>query len=403
MNRMCKVFFQNLFGTKKNPFIRTGIICLILFGSLSIADVQVPMKPFILYLMVSTFTAGVMWQGLSSETCAAHMQHMLMLPFAGREFVFSYIAAVGLYTFLTKTAVLLALVLAVSVWSWAELLGSVLCAVNAILMTAAIFSWKQKWPGGVFWSAAVLAVLFSCWEKPWFLPLLLCNSILAVLSLRSADGYAFYLQSEKSRMAAKGRKRYWLWMYFLRYLGSHKNYLANTVILWCMACVFPFFIRQTADWSMIPLGFALLSLNTPVCILLSCDRALERAVRFLPNQKKGFCVPYCAFIFLCNLSADGIFLCSLQIQLGGVTAQMIAVAIFFALQSAIFSVLLEWFCPIRDWKLESDLWHHPRKYLVPATMLLLAVAVGTMPMFQFLLLCLLAAELAGLLLYCGRC
>ena len=77
MNRMCKVFFQNLFGTKQNPFIRTGIICLILLGSLSIADVQVPMKPFILYLMVSTFTAGVMWQGLSSETCAAHMQHIV--------------------------------------------------------------------------------------------------------------------------------------------------------------------------------------------------------------------------------------------------------------------------------------------------------------------------------------
>ena len=204
-------------------------------------------------------------------------------------------------------------------------------------------------------------------------------------------------------MATKGCKRHWLWIYFVRYLGSRKNYLANTAILWCMACVFPFFIRQAASWSMIPLGFAILSLNTPICILLSCDRALERAVRFLPNQKKSFCIPYCAFIFLCNLSADGIFLCSLQIQLGGVTAQMIAVAIFFALQSAIFSVLLEWFCPIRDWKLESDLWHHPRKYLVPATMLLLAVAVGTMPMLQFLLLCLLAAELAGLFIYCGRC
>lgn len=242
MNRMCKVFFQNLFGARQDYFIRTGFICLLLFGSLSIADYQVPMKPSILYLMVSTFTAGVMWQGLSSETCAAHMQHMLMLPFAGREFVFSYIAAVGLYTFLTKTAVLLAVVLAVSVWSWAELLGSILCAVNAILMTAAIFSWKGKWHRGAFWIAAVLAVLFFCWEKPWFLPLLLCNSILAVLSLRSADGYAFYLQGRKSKMA-RGRKRYWLWIYFVRYLGSRKNYLANIAILWCMACVFPFFYQ----------------------------------------------------------------------------------------------------------------------------------------------------------------
>lgn len=403
MNMMCKVFSQNLFGARQDYLIRTGFICLLLFGSLSIADYQVPMKPSILYLMVSTFTAGVMWQGLSSETCAAHIQHMLMLPFAGREFVFSYIAAMGLYSFLRETAVLLAVLLAVSVWSWAELLGSILCAVNAILMTAAIFSWKGKWHRGAFWIAAVLAVLFFCWEKPWFLLVLLLNSILAVLSLQSVDGYAFYLQGRKSKMATKGCKRHWLWIYFVRYLGSRKNYLANTAILWCMACVFPFFIRQAASWSMIPLGFAILSLNTPICILLSCDRALERAVRFLPNQKKSFCIPYCAFIFLCNLSADGIFLCSLQIQLGGITAQMVVTALFFALQSAVFSVLLEWFCPIRDWKLESDLWQHPRKYLAPATMLLLAVAVGTMPMLQFPLVCLLAAELAGLFIYCGRC
>ena len=50
-------------------------------------------------------------------------------------------------------------------------------------------------------------------------------------------------------------------------------------------------------------------------------------------------------------------------------------AIFFALQSAILSVLLEWFFPIRDWKTESDLWHHPRKYIVPAIMLLIAAAI----------------------------
>ena len=48
----------------------------------------------------------------------------------------------------------------------------------------------------------------------------------------------------------------------------------------------------------------------------------------------------------------------------------------FALLSASGSVLLEWYCPIREWKIESDLWHHPRKYIVPAVMLLLAGLVS---------------------------
>ena len=100
---------------------------------------------------------------------------------------------------------------------------------------------------------------------------------------------------------------------------------------------------------------------------------------------------------------DSIFLCSWQIQIGGVTGLMIAAAVFFALQSAVCSVLLEWFYPIRGWKIESDLWHHPRKYIVPAAMLLLAGIVGTVPLITFLLIILLLIEIAVLLFQCRRC
>ena len=154
--------------------------------------------------------------------------------------------------------------------------------------------------------------------------------------------------------------------------------------------------------SVIPVGFAILSLNTPICIMLSCDRDLEQAVRFLPGQKRRFCIPYCLFIFLCNMTADVIFLLSWQIQNGGVTVLMIFGAVFFALQSAELSVLLEWFYPIRDWKIESDLWHHPRKYVVPVVMLLLAGAASAWPVLLPVLLVLLALETVVLLGICWR-
>lgn len=148
----------------------------------------------------------------------------------------------------------------------------------------------------------------------------------------------------------------------------------------------------------VPLGFAMLSLNTPICILLSCTPALEQAVHFLPGQKKQFCIPYCFFIFVCNLTADTIFLCSLEIQTGCVTLFMLVTGVFFALQSAVFSVLLEYYFPIRGWKIESDLWHHPRKYLVPVTMVLLAGIVGTLPMALLPLSIFLATEIAVFLI-----
>ena len=147
--------------------------------------------------------------------------------------------------------------------------------------------------------------------------------------------------------------------------------------MWGVGCVLPAFLGKMEGLSVMPVGFAILSLNTPICILLSCDPALEQAVRFLPGQKKAFCIPYCLFIFLGNMAADAFFLCSWQIQIGGVTGTIILTAVFFALQSAAGSVMLEWFWPIRGWKIENDLWHHPRKYIVPAAMLLIAGAIGT--------------------------
>ena len=86
--------------------------------------------------------------------------------------------------------------------------------------------------------------------------------------------------------------------------------------------------------------------------------------------------PVSKIIFGCNLAADIVFLCSWQIQFGGIGLLHALTAAVFALLSATGSVFLEWYCPIRGWKIESDLWHHPRKYVVPAVMLLLAGLVS---------------------------
>ena len=75
-----------------------------------------------------------------------------------------------------------------------------------------------------------------------------------------------------------------------------------------------------------------------------------------------------------------------------------AAAVGFALLSALCSVLLERFCPVRGWKIESDLWHHSRKYVVPVVMLLLAGAVCARPVLLYVLLVLLAVEI-GILLF----
>ena len=286
--------------------------------------------------MSGSFSAGVMWQALSSEDSRENLQNAFMLPFAGHSLILSYVTALGTYTLLTKTAGLLAVVWALGRWSWAEILGSVLCALAAIVIVFCLYP----------------------------------------LRLGRTDAYAFYVRPEARRRTVKVHHRYSVWRYLFRYLMSHKNYLVNTAVMWGVACVLPVLFGQMEARFALPVGFAILSLNTPICILLSCDPALEQAVRFLPGQREAFCVPYCLFLFGCNLAADIVFLCSWQIQLGGICQLHALTAAAFALLSAAGSVLLEWYCPIRGWKIESDLWHHPRKYVVPAVMLLMAGAVS---------------------------
>ena len=61
------------------------------------------------------------------------------------------------------------------------------------------------------------------------------------------------------------------------------------------------------------------------------------------------------------MAVNSVYLISWQIGKSGVNSTEIITALIIALQSAILSVLLEWFYPIRNWKIENDLWHHPAK------------------------------------------
>lgn len=403
MKMTFKAFAKNLFGAKYERLQRSIFIYLIVFWGLYLADWKVQIAPSIRYLMLGTFTAGVMWQALCSKDHAAKMQNMFMLPFDRRDFVFSYVAALGVYTIFTKTAALFAVLLAASLWRPIELLGSAVCVINAILMAAAVYSLKKYWHAGILWTSAIIGGILLLGNKVWIMPFLIANSIFAAIRIRITDGYIFYSQEGKKSYRVKQHRRFFVWRYLFRYLNSHKNYLINTAVMWCAALILPHFLGKMESLSVVPIGFAILSLNTPICILLSCDPDLEQAIRFLPGQKKAFCMPYCLFIFFCNMAANVIFLCSWQIKNNNVTALMILTAVFFALQSAILSVLLEWFFPVRDWKIESDLWHHPRKYVVPAIMMLAAGLVQTFPILIYGLLLLLAVEVVLFVFMCWRC
>lgn len=403
---MTKVFAKKLFGTRYEKITKSVFISAVVFGGLNAAEIRLQIAPFIVCLMLSVLTIGEMWQGLCADDNAANMKNLFMLPFSGSSLVLSYVASLGAYTLLSRTLLLFAVILAVSPMSGMVIVTSLLCILQATLLTAGVFAWKKCRIPAILWGAVLAACLFFLGETLIFPCLLAVGSLVFLTALAKTDAYAFYLGDDRKKQFVSGRKNGSVWVYIFRYMGAHKNYLLNSALMWGIAAVLPLFLKQMVETDtdllefILPIGFAIVCMNTPIGILLSCDISLERAVRFLPGQKRSFCIPYCAFVCGCNLLADVIYLISCRFLLGNFSVWMYGAAVFFVLQSAVLTVLLEWFFPIRSWKIENDLWHHPRKYLVPVVMVVFSGLVGMVPAAVPILLAVLAAEVIFLVCKC---
>ena len=153
-------FGKKLFGNGFEKILKYMAVCAVVFFGLYIGEIRIQIAPFIKYLMSGTFTAGIMWHSLSSDN-SAEMSGAAMLPFKRQDFTFSYIAAYGLYTVITKSALLISVICAVSVPDAAEAAGMVICTLNGILVTPAVFVMKKLRTVGFIWAAVSVAVIFT--------------------------------------------------------------------------------------------------------------------------------------------------------------------------------------------------------------------------------------------------
>ena len=393
-----KALLKQLFGAKYERVVKSLIVCLILFLAARAAGISMQIAPSILFLTATACSAGTMWQAIHSSGNADRMNGLFMLPFANRGMVFSFVLAFAGYTLLTYTFPVLTLFFAVHEWSVLQTAAALLCACNGCCMTAAWYTMKRKlMPFAVLWCVGMLMSIFFVQNVMSFALIVIVSLFLSFLRLLTADAYVFYRPASAKLLTRRTKGTGSILLYLLRYLKTNKNYLMNTAGLCVVGGILPMILGQSEGVNVMPLGFAILCLNTPICILLSCDPGLEQAVRILPGQAGRFCTCYSFFIFSVNMAVSSVYLISWQIQHGGVGGIEITVALLIALQSAILSVLLEWLYPIRNWKIESDLWHHPRKYIVPLIMLLVAGFIGMWPVSIWVLLCIVIAEVLSLL------
>ena len=403
------IIFQNLgeqlFGAKYERAVKSLIACIILFLAIHTAGIEIEIAPSILLLTATAFSMGSMWQTLNSSGNADRMTGLFMLPFRNREMTFSLVLAFTSYTLITKTFLVMALFFAVHEWSVLQIAVSLICACNSCFSAAVWYTMKKRkmfLPVFILWGGAIFAPIFLVRETVIICFIAFTSMLISFLRLLKVDAYVFYHPVSAKLLIKHTKGTGSIFLYLLRYLITNKNYLLNIAGLCVIAGVMPFLLGQFEGVNVMPLGFAVLCLNTPICILLSCDPGLEQAVRTLPRQTKRFCTNYCFFIFSINMAVNSVYLISWQIGKGGVNSTEIITALIIALQSAVLSVLLEWFCPLRNWKIENDLWHHPRKYIVPLIMFLAAGLISMWSINIWVLLCIVIAEVLSLSLVVRR-
>ncbi len=404
MMNIIKALSRQFFGAKYESVRKSLLAAVILFTAVYATEFRAAIAPFIFYLTSTFFTAGVMWQVLTGRRHMDAMQGMFMLSFDNRSFVFSYVMVLGAHTLITKTLPVWALFFAVVSWSVWEIAIAVFCGCMACAVTAAGYRMCRKGHAAlpVLWAVGILAVILLAQQGAAVLTVAAASLLTAVLYLSFADAYDFYSAAVSKKTVRHTGHTGSALVYLTRYLLANKSYLINTVGLCAAACFLPLPFGEFQGLNLFPTGLAILCLNTPICTLLSCDPDLEQAIRVLPGQAGRFCRRYCLFIFAVNGIAAGIYLCSWQFINHGIGLADVGIAALFALQSAILSVILEWKYPIRGWKTESDLWHHPRKYLVPLVMMLIAALISIWPVGAWIWLCVILAECFSLLFIVGR-
>lgn len=373
-----KVFLKHVFGAGYEGVKKSVFAAAVIFFAIFAAEIKMEIAPAVLFLTATVFSAGVMWQTLGSKCSMENLRGVLVLPFENRQLVLAYVFSLAAYTLLSKSALILALFFAVGSWHIQEVIIAILCAFNGCLFAVMgyLFRKKAKCLLVFFWLIGYLAAGFCVKSPVIFGGIVFTGLLLSVAFLLTVDAYDFYNSDTARKVLKNSRKRGSFFAYTIRYLLANKNYMINTAGLCVIACVLPIVLNQFGNFNLYSIGLAILSINTPLCILLSVDRDLEQAVRMLPGQGIRFGMRYCMFLGMVNMLLNSIYLVSWQLQFGNVSMRMLVVAGIFAVQSALCSVVLEWVYPLRDWKVESDLYHHPRKYIVPAIIMLLAGIVS---------------------------
>jgi hypothetical protein len=277
----------------------------------------------------------------------------------------------GLYVLSTRTLPVYALILAFTKVSVLEIILILAEYIFVCFGSMAVFAYfSDRKYISVSLAVAGIAMCFLMPLSPISVVIYLAASIFILFLLIHTDPYRFMrIDSGKQQQVRNCRSSHLLVArYIFRYLMSNRSYLISPLIITAFICFLVVSMKNMNFNGGALIGVALSTMNTPLAIIVSSNRGLHEKLDSMPSKFRNFFIPYACFLFAYYLTVNAIILTTVSFLGVEITIKSIAAAIIFPLQAAAATAYMEDKKHLSEWSVETDLWHHPRKYIVPAVL-----------------------------------
>lgn len=370
---MLKIMSRKLFGKKYEKILKSIMVCTIIYCGLSNLHYNIAVAHSVLMIINLTFSATVMIQFLGSKDNAGYLKGYFAMPFEKKGFISGYTTAMGIYVITTKTLMVYALILAFTKINAIEILLILSEYIFVCIGSMTAFAYfKDKKYISLTIGAIGIAMCVLLPLNPISAVIYLVSALILMFVLINTDPYRFILNRSGELQKTKSSKgsHFLVAKYIMRYIFSNRSYLISPIIITAFLCFLVVNMKNTGFDDGILMGLALSSMNTPLGVVVSSNRGLHAKLDSMPSKAKNFFVPYACVLFVYNMIISALLIT--VVSFFGIKPSLltVAAAVMFSLQAATAVAFMEDKKPITKWTVETDLWHHPRKYIVPVILIL---------------------------------
>ncbi|MCR5122737.1 MAG: hypothetical protein K6B74_09990 [Ruminococcus sp.] len=370
---MYKLLSRKLLGEKYSGAVKTIAIAAVIGFSLHSMGKTIPLAQSVLILTGIVYSGMIVIQVLSSKDNARCLRGLFAMPCDEKRTLWEYAAAVGAYTLFTKTSLLAALLFAFVKLTPFDILLFALSLIYALFGGMAAFAEYRKAP---YISALIVgggaAMAFLLPKGLAAAAVLAAADIVTIVIFSVQPFERFYLEPSSGVKAPvrRGKPKMLLLRYIARYMLENKNYIVSSIVIIAAGCIFSVTLEKQGLHMGCGIGLAMVSLNTPLATIVSSNRGLKKKLDALPDATRSFFVPYGLVLFGFYAISNAVFLTAFSVAGGMVGVKGLIMALLFAAETSVFVPLLENKFTVTSWKTEPDLWRNPRKYIIPAGLML---------------------------------